>query len=118
MELKTLTAIVVTAIITAVAKELATVVVIWIKNTKISDSIARVLKPFLNRFFVSVAFDCLGVAAMSGFAVRTFASEAPATKYDLLTLFAICFGLVFFAGSLVYDYFAFLLHRAVTKRHK
>lgn len=107
--------IVVTAVVTAIAKELTVLVISKLKSTHISPVVTAILKRITNVYLWSIAFDFIGIAVVSGLSIWLFNSDAPATRNDLFNLFVLCFGLVYFTASLIFDYFRFKIS-SLTKR--
>ena len=112
----TLITIIVTAVVTAIARSLVSAIESWIKNSAMVATVKAKLLPWLNRFVLSIAIDLTAIAVITGVAIHKFWVEGAAEKTDLLTLFVLCFALVLFSLSLVYDFIGYALHKRFAKK--
>ena len=103
MDTKTLIAICVTIVVTEIAKRLVPAMIGWLKSSTIASTVSDGAAEWRNSPALNVFADVAGLAFIVYFAVDTFLVAGPANKSDLLTLFSLTLGAIFFAGSLIFD---------------
>jgi hypothetical protein len=117
LDQKTLTIIVITAVITEIVKRLTSWGIRKYKKSELTKTLSVTVDRWLIKENFAIAWDLIAIFILLAFATNWYLIEkGPATKRDIYNALLIAAGVIYFNTRLVFDIFDLVRRRAAERK--